>query len=72
MCGDETLTLGKVDQKYRESSDLLSWRMLQKISLADRVRNVEVLHRVKEQRNVLHTIERRLIRLVTACVGTAF
>jgi hypothetical protein len=31
---------------------------MEKISWADRVRN-EVLHRVKEERNILHTIKRR-------------
>jgi hypothetical protein len=29
------------------------------ISCTDRVRNEEVLHRVKEERNILHTIKRR-------------
>jgi hypothetical protein len=29
------------------------------ISWTDRVRNEEVLHRVKEDRNILHTIKRR-------------
>jgi hypothetical protein len=30
-----------------------------KISLTDRVRNEEVLHTVKEERNILHTVKRR-------------
>jgi hypothetical protein len=30
-----------------------------KDSWIDRVRNVEVLHRVKEERNIIHTIEIR-------------
>jgi hypothetical protein len=30
-----------------------------KISLTDRVRNEEVLHRVKEERNIIHTTQRR-------------
>jgi hypothetical protein len=34
--------------------------MMDKISWTDRVRNGEVLHRVKEDRNILHTIKRRL------------
>jgi alpha-D-ribose 1-methylphosphonate 5-triphosphate synthase subunit PhnL len=34
------------------------WRRMEKISWTDRVRN-EVLHRVKEERNILHTIKRR-------------
>jgi hypothetical protein len=35
------------------------WRRMEKISWTDRVRNEEVLHRVKEERNILQTIERR-------------
>jgi hypothetical protein len=32
---------------------------MEKISWTDRVRNEEVLHRVKEERNILNTIKRR-------------
>jgi hypothetical protein len=32
---------------------------MENISWTDRVRNKEVLHRVKEERNILHTIKRR-------------
>jgi hypothetical protein len=32
---------------------------MEKISWTDRVRNEEVLHRIKEERNILHTIKRR-------------
>jgi hypothetical protein len=32
---------------------------MEKTSWTDRVRNEEVLHRVKEERNVLHTVKRR-------------
>jgi hypothetical protein len=35
------------------------WRRIEKISWTDRVRNDEVLHRVKGERNILHTIKRR-------------
>jgi hypothetical protein len=35
------------------------WRRMERISLTDRVRNEEVLHRVKEERNIVHTIRRR-------------
>jgi hypothetical protein len=35
------------------------WRRMEKISWIDRVRNEEVLHRVKEERNIVHTIKRR-------------
>jgi hypothetical protein len=32
---------------------------MEKISWPDRVRNEEILHRVKEERNIVHTIKRR-------------
>ena len=32
---------------------------MEKISWTDREKNEEVLHRVKEERNILHTIKRR-------------
>jgi hypothetical protein len=43
------------------------------ISFTDHVRNEEVLLRVKEQRNVLHEInKRKAYWVVTFCVETAF
>jgi hypothetical protein len=46
---------------------------MEKISWTDRVRNEEILCRVKEEMNILHTIkEGKLNGLVTSCVGTAF
>jgi hypothetical protein len=35
------------------------WRRTEKTSWTDRVRKEEVLHRVKEERNILHTIQIR-------------
>jgi hypothetical protein len=55
----ETWTLRKIDQKYLESFDMWCWRRMEKISWTDRVRNEEVLHRVKAERNIVHTIKRR-------------
>jgi hypothetical protein len=54
----ETWTLWKVDQKYLESFEMWCWRRME-ISWTERVRNEEVLHRVKEERNILHRIKRR-------------
>jgi hypothetical protein len=59
LYGAETWTLRKVDQKYLESFEMCCWRRMEMISWTDRVRNEEVLHRVKEERNILHTIKRR-------------
>jgi hypothetical protein len=58
LCGAETWTLRKVDQKYLEGFEMWCWRRMEKISLTNRVRN-EVLHRAKEERNIVHTIKRR-------------
>jgi hypothetical protein len=59
LYGVETWTLSKVDQKYLESFEMLCWRRMEKISWTDHVRNKEVLHRVNEERNIVHTIKRR-------------
>ena len=59
LYGAENWTLRKVDQKYLESFEIWCWRRMEKIGWTDRVRNEEVLHRVKEERNILHTAKRR-------------
>jgi hypothetical protein len=59
LYGAETWTLRKMDQKYLKSFEMWCWRRLEKISWTDRVRNEDVLQRVKEERNILHTIKRR-------------
>jgi hypothetical protein len=55
--GARTQTLRKVDQKYMESFEMWYWRRME-ISWNDRVRNEEVLHRVKRGRNI-HTMKGR-------------
>jgi hypothetical protein len=42
-----------------ESFKKWCWRRIKKISWTDRVRNEEVLHTIKEERNILYTIKRR-------------
>jgi hypothetical protein len=59
LCGAETLTFGKVDQKCLGCFETWCCRRMEKISWADRVRNEEVLHRDKEERNVLRTVKIR-------------
>jgi hypothetical protein len=59
LYGAETGTVRAVDQKQMESLEMWCWRRVEKISWTDRVRNVEVLLRVKEQRNILHEICKR-------------
>jgi hypothetical protein len=58
LYGAETWALRKVDQKYLGILEMWCWRRMEKISWTDRVRN-EVLHRVNEQRNILHEISKR-------------
>jgi hypothetical protein len=53
--GAEKWALRKVDQKHLEISEMWCWGRMEKISWTDRVRNEEVLHGVKEDRNILHT-----------------
>jgi hypothetical protein len=59
LFGEESWTLRKADQKYLESSEMWCRRRMEKISWTDRVRNEEVLHRVKEEKNIIHTIKRK-------------
>jgi hypothetical protein len=59
LYGAETWTLRAVDQKHLESFEMSCWRRMEKICWTDRVRNDEVLLRVKEQRNILHEISKR-------------
>ena len=58
MCGAGTKTLREIDLKYLENFEIWCWRRIE-ISWNDRVKNKEVLHRKKEERNILHTIEQR-------------
>jgi hypothetical protein len=63
----------KIDQKYVESVEMWCWRRMEKTSLTDHVRNEDVLHTVKKERNILPTIKKgRLTGLVTSCIGTTF
>jgi hypothetical protein len=72
LYGVAAYTLRKVDQKYLESSEMWSWRRMEN-SWTNHVRNQEVLHKVKEGRNVYIQYKKgRLNRLVTSCISTAF
>jgi hypothetical protein len=59
LYGAETWTLRALDQKHLESFEMWCWRRMEKISWTKRGRNEEVLLRVKEQRNILHEINKR-------------
>jgi len=57
--GAETCTLWKVDQEYLQSFEMCCWRRLEKIGWTSKVRNEEVLQRVKEEVNILRTVKVR-------------
>jgi hypothetical protein len=65
LCGSEIWTLRAVDQKHLKRFEMWFWRRVEKISWTDRVRNEEVLPRVKAQRNILHEISKRK----ATCIG---
>ena len=43
--------------KYLERFEIRCRRRIEKINCIDLVRNEKVLHRVKEQRNIIHTVK---------------
>jgi hypothetical protein len=59
LYGAETWTFREVDQKHLESFEMCYCRRMGEISWTDRVSKEEVLHRVKEERNIIHTVKRR-------------
>jgi hypothetical protein len=48
-----------VDKKFLESFEMWCWKRIDWISWTDPVKDEEVLHRVKEENNILHTIKGR-------------
>jgi hypothetical protein len=59
LCGVRTWTLRKVDRKYLESIEMWYLRRMEKISWTDRMRNEEVLHKVKKERNIIHRVNKK-------------
>jgi hypothetical protein len=53
LCGAETW---KVDQEFLKIFETWCWRRIE-INLTDLVKNEDVLRRVKEERNILHTLK---------------
>jgi hypothetical protein len=58
LYGAETWTFRKVYQKYLESFEVWCWRRVEKTIWTDRVKNEEVLHRVRKERNSLYTVKK--------------
>jgi hypothetical protein len=57
--GANTWTLRKVHQKHLGSFEIWCWKRMDNVSWINRVRNEELLHRVKENGNILHTLNRK-------------
>jgi hypothetical protein len=62
--GSEYWMLRKVGHKYRESSEIWCWRRMDNSTWTDRVKNEDVSHRVTEERNILHTVNRRNVNWI--------
>jgi hypothetical protein len=58
LYGAETWTFRNVDLKYIERPEMWCWKRLENMGWKYRVKN-EVLHRINEERNILHAIKRR-------------
>jgi len=71
LYGAATWTRRKVGQKYLECFKVWCLKRMEKISWIDHVRNKEVLHTVKGERNIIHALNERLTGLVTSCIRTA-
>ena len=69
MYGAESWTLRKLYKKYLENFEMWCWRRTEQISWIDRVRTEEVLQRVKEERNILHALNRRTANWIGHILG---
>jgi hypothetical protein len=56
--------LRKIEQKYLKSFEVWHWRRMNKIRWTDRVKKEELLRRIKEERNVIHTLKRRRVNWI--------
>ena len=59
LCGTANWTVPKVDQKYLEGFEMWCCRRIDLISWTDRVKNEDVLQRIAENKNILHTIKQK-------------
>ena len=55
--GAETFTLRKIDEKCMERFEMWCWRRMEKIDYTNRVKSEEVLHRIKEEKDITHVIK---------------
>jgi hypothetical protein len=55
----ETWILREKRSEIPRTFKMCFWRRVEKISWTDRVRNEEVLHKVKKDRNILHKVMKK-------------
>jgi hypothetical protein len=73
FCGRYTSIAPERDQNYVKNFEMWCWRRMVEIIHTSRVRNVKVLHRVKEEGiSYVRYKEGKQTSLVISCVGTAF
>jgi len=58
LFGAKRLTFRKVDYKHLERFETWGWRMMEKIICYDHVRNAVALCRDKDERNIMHRMQR--------------
>ena len=59
LCGAETRTLRRDEQKPLEAFEMWVWRMMELVKLTDKIKNAVVLERVAEGRTMLELIRKR-------------
>jgi len=59
LYGAETWTLRRNEEKRLEAFEMWVWRRMERVKWTDKVRNVDVLERVNEQRQMLKMIMKR-------------
>ena len=59
LYGAETWTLRREEEKRLEAFEMWVWRRMEKISWTDKVKNVEVLGRIEEKRQILQVMKSR-------------
>ena len=68
LYGAETWTLRKEDEKRLEAFEMCVWRAMEKVKRVDKVRNDEVLRKIREDRRILKVSENRKSHWLGHCL----
>jgi len=71
VCGSETGTLGKNEERVVNAFETWSWRRMLKIKWTDRITKDEVFQRAKEERLLLISNFRRVLNVVCFLLGNS-